>query len=229
MTRAVLFDVDGVILDGYHARPDGLKRWDQFLAADLGIDPVVFNEKFIKPLYVPFVLNRQKSLVNALEEAMPDLGYDGSPMHIIAAWMNRDTGLNEPLLEVIDTLRSSGAARAYIASNQEDVRAQNLWTHLGLGLHFEDIFYSARLGAAKPDPAFFAAVDRHLGPQAEPPLFFDDYTSVAAAATAHGWEGVVYDTVEDCRTHPWIAAQLKAAAATRRPSPVDDVGLDTGG
>jgi len=208
LTRALLFDVDGVILDGYHARPEGLKRWDQFLAVDLGIDPDVFQREFIRPLYVPYVLTRQKSLANALEEALPALGYRGSPMDIIGAWMARDTGLNQPLLDAISRLRQSGAALPYLTTNQEDIRASNLWSHLGLQRVFVDILYSARLGAAKPDPLFFAHVDQHLGPQAEPPLFFDDYETVVAAATAYGWEGVHFDTNADFLDHPWIKARL---------------------
>lgn len=211
LSRAILFDVDGVLLDGFHERPDGLKRWDQFLAADLGIDPDLFERAFIKPLYMPYVLTRQKSLANALEEALPALGFAGSPMDIIRAWMRRDTRTNQPLLDAIARLRQAGA-RPYVVTNQEDVRASNLWTHLGFRDMFIDILYSARLGAAKPDPAFFAGVDVRLGPQAEPPLFFDDYASIAAAATAHGWEGVRFDSNDDFFNHPWVAARLEATA-----------------
>ena len=39
MTRAVLFDVDGVLVHGYHARPELQLRWDENLLEDLGIDP----------------------------------------------------------------------------------------------------------------------------------------------------------------------------------------------
>ena len=208
MTRAILFDVDGVLVHGFHSRPERQRRWDQFLAADLGIDPVLFNEKFIQPVFIPEVLTRRKSLVNALEEVLPSLGYTGSPMNLIAYWMGRDTQLNHPLLEVIKTLRGSGAAKVYIATNQEDVRAYHLWSNLGLQHLFDDIFYAARLGAAKPDPAFFAAVAKRLGPQDEPPLMFDDYDKVVDAANAFGWEGVLFDVTGDCRHHPWIAARL---------------------
>ncbi len=208
MSRAVLFDVDGVIVHGWHSRPERQRRWDQFLAADLGIDPVVFYDKFIRAVFIPEVLTRQKSLVNALEEVLPALGYTGSPMNIISYWMGRDTQLNHPLLEVIKQLRATGAARVYIATNQDDVRAYHLWSNLGLQHLFDDIFYAARLGAAKPDPAFFAAVDARLGPQLAKPLLFDDYDAVVAAANQHGWEGVLFDDTHDCRHHPWIAAQL---------------------
>lgn len=213
MTRAVLFDVDGVLVHGMHYRPERQRRWDQFLAADLGIEPTVFYEKFIKPIFIPEVITRQKSLVNALEEALPALGYTGSPMNIISYWMGRDTQLNHPLLDVIKKLRETGAARVYIATNQEDVRAYHLWSNLGLQHLFDDIFYAARLGAAKPDPAFFAAIDKRLGPQAEKPLMFDDYDAVIHAANAFGWEAVQFDETRDCHQHPWVKAQLSALAA----------------
>lgn len=208
MSRAVLFDVDGVIVHGFHSRPERMRRWDQFLAADLGIDPVVFNDKFIQPVFVPDVLTRKKSLVNALEEVLPRIGYSGSPMNLIGYWMGRDTQLNLPLMEVIKKLRESGQVRAYIATNQEDVRAYHLWCNLGLQHLFDDIFYAARLGAAKPDPRFFTEVDRRIGPQEQKPLMFDDYPGVIDAANAHGWEAVLFDTVKDCREHPWIKALL---------------------
>jgi putative hydrolase of the HAD superfamily len=210
VTRALFFDVDGVVVHGFHSRPKHARRWDQFLADDLGIDPDVFQEKFIKPIYIPYVLTRQKSLVNALEEVLPELGYTGSPMNIIGYWMGRDTQLNLPLMEIIKKLRATGKVRTYIATNQEDVRAYHLWCNLGLQHLFDDIFYAARLGAAKPDPKFFAAIEARLGPQDEKPLMFDDYTSVVEAADAVGWEGVLFDTAADCRRHPWIAALLSA-------------------
>lgn len=202
-----------MLVGGYHARPAGLQRWDQFLAADLGIDPEAFEQQFIRPIYVPEVQTGRKTLVKALEEALPGLGYNGSAMNVLSAWMDRKTVVDKGLIALIEALRANGSARAFIASNQEDVRAYHLWDRLGLKRHFDDMFYSARLGAAKPDPAFFAAVDRHLGPQAEPPLFFDDYETIAAAATAHGWEGVHFDTSADCANHPWIAAQLSGRKA----------------
>jgi putative hydrolase of the HAD superfamily len=208
VTRAVLFDVDGVLVHGYHSRPERQRRWDLFLAADLGIDPEVFLEQFIKPVFVPEVLTGRQSLINALEGVLPKLGYNGSPMNLIAYWMGRDTQLNHPLLEVIKKLRGTGAARVYIATNQEDVRAYHLWSNLGLQHLFDDIFYAARLGAAKPDRKFFEAVATRLGPQAEPPLMFDDYPPVIEAANAFGWEAVLFDQTKDCRNHTWISEHI---------------------
>jgi putative hydrolase of the HAD superfamily len=76
---------------------------------------------------------------------------------------------------------------------------------------FDDIFYSARLGVLKPNALFFERIAAALGPQAEPPLLFDDSSSVVEAARDFGWEAVLYDQLTDCTSHPWIARTLEAA------------------
>lgn len=88
------------------------------------------------------------------------------------------------------------------------MRASWLWGHLGLSELFDDIFYSARVGIRKPQRGFFDFIEHRIGPQAEPPLFFDDTPDVVAGARAHGWEAVVFNTVDDVTGHPWIAARL---------------------
>ena len=46
MTRAIVFDVDGVLVHGYHARPDLRDRWDEALLG-IGINPDRFQREFI--------------------------------------------------------------------------------------------------------------------------------------------------------------------------------------
>lgn len=45
----IFFDVDGVLIDGWHADPARRKRWDADLRRDLGIDPEALQEKFFRP------------------------------------------------------------------------------------------------------------------------------------------------------------------------------------
>jgi putative hydrolase of the HAD superfamily len=122
--------------------------------------------------------------------------------------LSHDSNVNQPLLDAVARLRQTGDASLYIATNQDHMRAQWLWLTLGFSELFEDIFYSARLGRLKPTPAYFDAVASRIGKQAEPPLFFDDREEVVAGARRAGWEAVLYDTLDDCLTHPWIAARL---------------------
>ncbi|WP_421723019.1 HAD family hydrolase [Bauldia sp.] len=206
--RAVLFDVDGVLIHGWHTNPERRRRWDDFLQEDLGVDQKLFFEAFIEPIFKSEVLTGKMSIVSALEGALETIGYQGSPMTVLAYWLNRDSQLNYPLLARIKRLRLGGAANLYIATNQEPLRALYLWNTLGLQHLFDDIFFSARLGSVKPDPQFFTAIERRLGHLDEPPIHFDDDPAVVDAARARGWEAFVFNDAEDLAKAAWMADRL---------------------
>lgn len=207
--RAVIFDVDGVLVHGYHARPELQRRWDENLLADLGVDPERFSREFIYGVFIKKVIVGQAGLVEALDRVLPGLGYAGSTLDFVTYWLSHDSQLNEPLVEIARQISTRvGDARLYIATNQEHLRAHWLWHGLRLGDVFEDIYYSARAGAMKPQPRFFEFVEARIGRHDEPPLFFDDREDVVQGARARGWEAVLYEGLDDCRTHPWIAPRL---------------------
>jgi putative hydrolase of the HAD superfamily len=208
MTRAVFFDVDGVLVHGYHARPELTRRWNENLLADLGVDPERFNDEFIFDIFIKKVIVGEMAIIDALERRLPGLGYEGSPMRFLHYWLSHDSILNTPLIEVVRKLRTRSDLKLYIATNQDHTRAQWLWHTMGLSELFEDIFYSARAGIRKPEKGFFDFIEQRIGPQAEPPLFFDDTPKVIEGARSHGWEAVLFDTVDDCTSHDWIAARL---------------------
>jgi putative hydrolase of the HAD superfamily len=208
LERAVFLDVDGVLVHGYHARPELQRRWDENLLEDLGIDPDRFRDEFIFDIFVRKVLVGQLPLVEALDRVLPGMGYKGSSLTLLTYWLSRDSNVNTPLIETIKTLRRSLASPFYIATNQDHARAQWLWQGLGFSEWFDDMFYAARLGVVKPEPAFFAAIEARVGPFTEPPLFFDDSPKVVEAANAFGWEAVQFDTTDDFVGHPFIAARL---------------------
>ena len=208
MKRAVFFDIDGVLINGMHARPELQRRWDTSLMEDMGVDPDLFTQEFIFDVFVKKVSIGQMSVIEALERHLPGLGYKGSPMVFHHYWLTRDSVFNEPLLQVIRSLKARDDIRLFIATNQEHLRATWLWSHLGLSELFEDIFYSARARSRKPDRGFFDFVMKRIGPQAQMPLFFDDTPKVVEGARAYGWETVLFNTTEDVIRHPWIAERL---------------------
>ena len=208
MTRAVFFDVDGVLVHGYHARPELQRHWDANLPDDLGIDRERFRNEFIFDIFIKRVVIGETSLIEALDRRLPSLGYRGSSMAFVQYWLSRDSDLNQPLIDVVRRLKARSDLKLYIATNQDHMRAMWLWQTMGLGELFEDIFYSARAGVRKPEKGFFDFIEHRIGPQAEPPLFFDDTPKVVDGARAHGWEAVQFDTVDDCTGHPWIAERL---------------------
>jgi len=213
VSRTLLFDVDGVLIHGVHAKPHLRRMWSTHLKEDLGVDEEQYVREFIRERFVRNVMLDRRSLVAELEEWLPKAGYAGSPLSFIAYWLHRDSQLNQPLLAVIRRLRAApGVGRLYIATNQEHLRAFHLWSTLGLQHIFDDMFYAARLGAMKPDPAFFEAAAERMGPQDGPPLLFDDSEEVVIAARAFGWDAAIYEELEDVTTHPWIAERLNVAS-----------------
>ena len=208
MTRAVVFDVDGVLIHGYHSRPELQRRWDENLLADLGVDPDRFRDEFIFDIFIKKVIVGKTALVDALDRRLPALGYKGSSMSFAHYWMSHDSQLDHQLLDDIRRLKARDDVRLFIATNQDHMRAQWLWFTLGLNELFEDIFYSARAGIRKPEKAFFDFASARMGKQSEMPLFFDDTPKVVEGARNYGWETVLYNNIADFRTHPWIAERL---------------------
>lgn len=208
MTRAVVFDVDGVLIHGYHSRPELQRRWDENLLADLGVDPDRFRDEFIFDIFIKKVIVGKTALVDALDRRLPSLGYKGSSMAFAHYWMSHDSQLDHQLLDDIRRLKARDDVRLFIATNQDHMRAQWLWFTLGLNEIFEDIFYSARAGIRKPEKAFFDFASARMGKQSQMPLFFDDTPKVVEGARNYGWETVLYNDIADFRTHPWIAERL---------------------
>ena len=208
MTRAVFFDVDGVLVHGYHARPELTRRWNENLLADLGVDPERFTNEFIFDIFIKKVVVGEMAIIDALDRRLPGLGYHGSSMTFLHYWLSHDSVLNTDLLAVVRQLKVRPDLKLYIATNQDHSRAQWLWHNLGLGDLFEDIFYSARAGIRKPEKGFFDFIAAHIGPQAEPPLFFDDTPKVIDGARKYGWEAVQFETVDDVTSHNWVAQRL---------------------
>jgi putative hydrolase of the HAD superfamily len=61
---------------------------------------------------------------------------------------------------------------------------------LGLGEQVDGIFYSARLGARKPDLEFFAKVQAAVGLRGEEMLLIDDSRQNIEAAVKAGWQAL---------------------------------------
>jgi putative hydrolase of the HAD superfamily len=213
VSRAIVFDVDGVLVHGYHSRPELQQRWDENLLADLGVDPERFRNEFIFDIFIKKVVVGKTALIDALDRRLPSLGYKGTSLEFAKYWLSHDSRLDHELLDDIRRLKANADIHLYIATNQDHMRAQWLWFTLGLCDVFDDIFYSARAGIRKPNRAFFDFATSRMARTMTPPLFFDDTPDVVQGARNYGWETVLYSTVQDFRNHPWIAGQLGATVA----------------
>src|SRR5947208_10986179 len=124
-------------------------------------------------------------VMTALQKIPPHL----SPVKFVSYLFERDSRLSLPLLHEVSLLRSAGIG-VYLATNQEHLRAAYLMEKLGLTEHVDGIFYSAHLGAKKPDAEFFARVQAAIGLRGEEILLIDDSRQNIDAALTAGWQAL---------------------------------------
>ena len=203
----ILFDVDGVLVHGWHSDPQYRRRWSEHLERDLGLSEQTFSESFISRAFKEKVITGQQGLHEALAETLPSIGFGHDPQILIDYWMEHDAVLNQDLMARVKWLSNLPDVRLFIATNQEHVRAAHLMEDLGLTKYFDDIFYSARFGVTKPDPAFYRKAQALL-PDG-PVVFFDDHQPVVDGAIAHGWEAHQFNDADDVLKSETVAALLE--------------------
>lgn len=106
-------------------------------------------------------------------------------------------------LAVVRDVRAAGIA-CYLATNQQDMRVELMRDALGYEDIFDEQFYSAELGVAKPDPAYFTRILEAVGiTDPATAVFVDDNAANVAAAAGLG--------IRACRHDPATgAAGLRA-------------------
>jgi putative hydrolase of the HAD superfamily len=210
----IFFDVDGVLINGCHAKPELRRPWDATIEQDLGIDANAFREKFFgsaasNRAVIHACVRGERDLKEALAATLPTVGYAGSVDAFIRYWFEKDSHVNREAMEAVKRLARHDHLEVYLATAQEHCRAAYLWDGLGFKEHFKDIFYSARLGHLKNAPEFFLEINRVLGigPD-ERPLFFDDREDVVVLAREAGWDACIFNTVADLLNHPRLVNLL---------------------
>eukprot|EP00439_Symbiodinium_sp_Y106_P088742 s1_g1278.t1 len=190
--RALVFDVDGVLVTGHK---DKGGWWHVDMEKDLGLDPDLFQRHFFTQQWGDIVCGRlgiEEPLAATLAEIAPQLTVED----MLDYWFKKDAGLNKDLIAALEDLRRRHNLGLSLATNQEHRRANFLWRDLELEHHFDAIHYSAEIGHAKPNPDFFAAVEDRTGFDGPNLLFFDDQERNVVGARERGWHAYVWTGIE---------------------------------
>jgi putative hydrolase of the HAD superfamily len=182
--RALMVDVDGVVV----VPPPG--GWAATLEADLGLPLAVLQEHLFTAHWPDVILGRadlKDRVADVLARHAPHLSAD----RLIAYWFEKDAILDHVLLEDLAAQRERGL-QLHLATVQEHLRADYLWTALRLRDRFDAMHYSADVGARKPELAFFEAVAERTGFRPAEMLLIDDNAENVEAARAAGWSGVLW-------------------------------------
>jgi putative hydrolase of the HAD superfamily len=106
-------------------------------------------------------------------------------------WFREDAHLDHGLLDQLAAVRAGGV-QLHLATVQEHERARFLWADLGFRERFDVLHYSADLGAAKPNRAFFEAAQQRAGCRGAEIAFIDDKAANVEAAQALGWKAALW-------------------------------------
>ena len=199
----VFFDIDGVLIDGFHTKVERRNRWDINLEKDLGIRHDHFQEIFSG--WFLEVLQGRLDFEEELSQWLKANDYDVKAWQVINYWNEKDSNLNTAVWSIVSKLSERGID-IYTATNQTHARIEYLREALGWKNYFTDFYYSARLGCLKSDSSYFLKIERELdfNPHENAPLYFDDDPRNIEVASARGWEAVLVDTPIDVVNHPKI-------------------------
>lgn len=206
--RRLFFDVDGVLINGFHAREERRNRWDKNIEADLGIRFENFQEIFGQ--WFPEVLQGRLDFEEEMDRWLKRNDYDLKAWQVINYWHQKDSDVESSVIEVVCKLSVLPDLKLYTATNQTHARIIYLRDVLRWGYYFSDFYYSARLGCLKNNPEYFIKIENHLGssPESEIFLYFDDDPVNIQIAAARGWNAVLVNDPDDVVMHPLIREWL---------------------
>lgn len=201
MIKAVMIDVDGVLVEG---RPSDGRHWATSLEADLGLRFELLQDVFFKRYWDLIVTGRtalREQLAAILSNIAPALTAD----EVLSYWFRQDARLNQELVNDLAMIRAAGSP-VYLATNQEHERARDIMNVLGLAAHVDGCYYSAAVGHRKPSAEFFAFVAADAGLAAPELLLIDDDEDNIKGARKSGWHAAqwtgqerIYDLVAKAR------------------------------
>jgi len=184
--QILMVDVDGVIIHPVH--PDG---WASQIEADLGITKADLEAGLFTPHWNAIKLG-QADLHDVLDDVLHQIAPHLNARVLMDYWFRNDGRLDETLLADLASLRAQGTAM-HLATVQEHHRAAYLWNTLGLNARFDAMHYAADLGAAKPDLAFFRAIEARTARPSGDHFLLDDRQTNVDGALAAGWSAALWD------------------------------------
>lgn len=187
MIKAVLFDVDGVLID------ISLEKAQEQLLRDWGITPEQ-TEDFFKAEFVE-CLRGEKDLKEVIAPYLMEWGWNDSVNAFLDYWFESQKDIDTRLLEEVQNLQKK-SLKVYLATNQEKYRAEYLMHKVGFKKIFDGIFASHEMGFTKKNSEFFKLILEKIGLKAGEVLFWDDHLRYVQAAGSVGINAHVYINFE---------------------------------
>jgi putative hydrolase of the HAD superfamily len=170
--QAVAFDADGVIQSPLAGRRSSFR---EVLGPNGNLDEFLAD---IFEAEVP-ALEGRSNFKEALSGILSRWQCHGTLSDVLDAWTMIE--VNAQVAATVRALRRAGIS-CYLATNQESNKAYHMSEVLGYRHLFDKEFYSCRIGAMKPDVAYFRGIMKEINIPPSHVLFLDDnQTNVESA------------------------------------------------
>lgn len=187
MIKAILFDADGVMVNG--------ERFSVALDRDYGISIETTLPFFNGPFQDCLVGNAD--LRETVSSYLSGWGWDKGVEAFLDYWFNIEHTINEELVSYIQELRGQGIL-CLLATNNEKYRFKYMLDRMGFSNCFDKTYASAHLGSKKPDHDFFVKILNELdGIKKEEIFFVDDGIDNIESAKDFGIHAEIYTTFEN--------------------------------
>lgn len=175
-----VWDFDGVL----NVNPGGeIFPWVRRLDRDMGVPPDSFRAFLRVPGQARDVLKGDADLLARLDRWIAREGHGVSAEAFLEHWLACD---DRPDREAVAWLAGQ-TGRKVVGTNNPPARARYIRERTAAGRLAEAVFASGEIGAAKPDPGFFRAIEDWSGLAPGAILIIDDSAAHCAAAARRGW------------------------------------------
>lgn len=183
MTRAIVFDVDGVVIRSKNEQ--GQFLWSLDIELDLGMPLECRREIFAQEWkrVACGELETIEHLQNVFKK-YPQLSI--TPEEFVEYWLSHDANVDLKVIEYVQGLRMP----KYLGTNQDRLRIEYLKELVGV--HFDGIFASCEMRCMKPEEIFFRNIERQLNLKPHELMLIDDDVKNVERAQSCGWEACLY-------------------------------------
>ncbi|MCX6753597.1 MAG: HAD hydrolase-like protein [Candidatus Nomurabacteria bacterium] len=184
MTKAILFDLDGLIITGSG------KLFSERLSEKENIPMKQISEFFTNEF-------RECSFGKAdlKEKITPYLtkwNYKGNSDDLLKFWFEGESNVNKEVLKIVEDLRSKNV-KCYIATRQEKNRKDYVWNELNLKNNFDGIFCTCDIGYDKWQAEYWGYILNELKLKPEEIMFFCDSQKNVDSGNGFGIEAYYYE------------------------------------
>ncbi|GAA4217740.1 putative hydrolase of the HAD superfamily [Sagittula marina] len=183
--QLIVWDFDGVLNANMRG---GHLSWAATLKADLGLDTASLSAHLNASGRLRDIMRGRRDLNDTVAAWLATQGGSVTAEDLLSYWFQKAA---LPDAEVLGWLQRH-PARHVIGTNNETRRSAYIETQMGYAALVEHVFSSGRMGVAKPDPGFFARIERWAALPPSQILLVDDAPENIAAARKRGWQAFLF-------------------------------------